>query len=51
MEVKQIKYKIMFNCYIKYAKEILIKFRMGDCKRLSTPMNQKEKLIKNDGVY
>ncbi|KAH0649322.1 hypothetical protein KY285_034570 [Solanum tuberosum] len=34
----------------KYAKEILKKFNMEDCKEMSTPMNQKEKLSKNDGV-
>ncbi|KAH0772386.1 hypothetical protein KY290_012557 [Solanum tuberosum] len=49
MEVKQIQDQI-FIFQNKYAKEILRKFRMGDCKSMSTPMNQKEKLIKNDGV-
>jgi len=34
----------------KYAKEILKKFQMEECKAVSTPMNQKEKLSKEDGV-
>jgi len=33
----------------KYAKEILKKFLMENCKAVNTPMNQKEKLIKDDG--
>jgi hypothetical protein len=33
----------------KYAKEILKKFQMEECKTVSTPMNQKEKLSKEDG--
>jgi len=34
----------------KYAKEILRKFQMEECKAVSTPMNQKEKLSKEDGA-
>jgi hypothetical protein len=34
----------------KYAKEILKKFQMEECKVVSTPMNQKEKLSKEDGA-
>jgi len=33
-----------FVCQKKYAKEILKKFKMDNCKEISTPMNQKEKL-------
>ena len=32
----------------KYAKEILKKFRMDECKSIYTPMCQKEKLSKED---
>jgi len=48
MEVKQSQDEV-FMCQKKYAKEILKKFQMEDCKAMSTPMNQKEKLIKEDG--
>lgn len=34
----------------KYAKEILKKFQMDDCKSTDTPMNQKEKFSKEDGA-
>jgi len=34
----------------KYAKEILKKFLMEQCKVVSTPMNQKEKFSKEDGA-
>jgi transposase InsO family protein len=34
----------------KYAKEILKKFKMADCKSMATPMNQKERLCKEDGA-
>ena len=34
----------------KYAKEILKKFQMEDCKRTDTPMNQKEKFSKEYGA-
>ena len=33
-----------------YAKEILKKFQVEECKVVSTPMNQKEKLSKEDGA-
>jgi hypothetical protein len=48
MEVKQSKNEV-FICQKKYAKEILKKFQMEECKATSTPMNQKEKLCKDDG--
>jgi hypothetical protein len=47
MEVKQSQNEV-FICQKKYAKEILKKFQMEECKATSTPMNQKEKLNKND---
>ena len=34
----------------KYAKEMLKKLHMEDCKSISTPMNQKEKFGKDDGA-
>ena len=49
MEVKQSQNEV-FICQKKYAKEILKKFQMEECKATSTPMNQKEKLSKNDGA-
>ena len=49
MEVKQSKNEV-FICQKKYAKEILKKFQMEECKATSTPMNQKEKLCKDDGA-
>ena len=49
MEIKQSQDEV-FICQKKYAKEILKKFHMEDCKSLSTPMNQKEKLSKEDGT-
>ena len=49
MEIKQGKDQV-FICQRKYAKEILKKFIMEDCKEMSTPMNQKEKLSKYDGA-
>ncbi|CAL5381550.1 unnamed protein product [Camellia sinensis] len=49
MEVKQRQHEV-FICQQKYAKEILKKFHMEDCKATSTPMNQKEKFSKDDGV-
>ena len=48
MEIKQSQDEV-FICQKKYAKEILKKFQMEDCKSTSTPMNQKEKLVKEDG--
>lgn len=44
MEVKQGK-NVVFICQKKYIKEILKKFQTEECKVVSTPMNQKEKLI------
>ena len=38
----------MFICQKKYAKEILKKLRMDGCKRVYTPMCQKDKLSKED---
>ena len=49
MEVKQ-DHDGVFISQKKYAKEILNKFHMEDCKRTSTPMNQKEKFSKDDGT-
>lgn len=49
MKVKKIKDQI-FICHRKYAKQILWKFLVDDSKSMSTPMNQKEKLTKDDGV-
>jgi len=37
-------------CQRKYAKEILKKYQMEECKSVSTPMNQKEKFNKEDGA-
>lgn len=34
----------------KYAKEILKENRLEKCKTMNTPMNQKEKFIKEDGA-
>ncbi|XP_047268048.1 uncharacterized protein LOC124898444 [Capsicum annuum] len=49
MEIKQSKSE-EFICQKKYAKEILKKFQMKDCKPTSTPMNQNEKYYKDDGA-
>jgi len=49
IEIKQGENEV-FICQRKYAKEILRKFQMDECKVVSTPMNQKEKFIKEDGV-
>ena len=49
MEIKQSQDEV-FICQKKYAKEILKKFHMEDCMSMSTPMNQKEKLSKEDGT-
>ncbi|KAL5794299.1 hypothetical protein ACOSP7_002893 [Xanthoceras sorbifolium] len=49
MEVKQSQNEV-FICQKKYTKEILKKFQMEECKAISTPMNQKEKLNKKDGT-
>ncbi|XP_015161604.1 uncharacterized mitochondrial protein AtMg00810-like [Solanum tuberosum] len=49
MEITQGKYDFLV-CQKRYAKEILKKFKMENCKEISTPMNQKEKLSKDDGA-
>ena len=49
MEIRQDQQGI-FICQMKYTKEILKKFQMEGCKPMSTPMNQKEKLCKEDGA-
>jgi len=49
IEIKQNENEV-FVCQRKYAKEILKKFQMEECKFVSTPMNQKEKLSKKDGT-
>jgi len=49
IEIKQSDNKV-FICQKKYAKEILRKFQMEEYKAVSTPMNQKEKLSKEDGA-
>ncbi|KAH9805142.1 hypothetical protein KPL71_002337 [Citrus sinensis] len=49
MEIKQNENEI-FICQKKYAREILKKFKLEECKEMSTPMNSKEKLCKEDGT-
>lgn len=49
MEIKQTQNEV-FVCQKKYMKEILKKFEMEGCKSMSTPMNQREKLMKDDGA-
>ncbi|XP_051145958.1 uncharacterized mitochondrial protein AtMg00810-like [Andrographis paniculata] len=49
MEVKQDEHEI-FICQRKYAKEILKIFKLNECKKVSTPMNQKMKLCRDDGI-
>ncbi|RDX60518.1 Pentatricopeptide repeat-containing protein, partial [Mucuna pruriens] len=49
MEITQKKNEI-FVCQKKYAKKILKKFQFDECKVMNTPMNQKEKFIKEDGA-
>ena len=49
MEIKQAEHEV-FICQKKYAKDILKKFKLEECKAASTPMNQKEKLCKEDGA-
>lgn len=49
MEVKQ-DHERVFICQKKYAKEILKKFQMEDCRSTTTPMNQKEKFSNDNGV-
>lgn len=47
MQVQQ-KQNEIFVCQQKYAKEVLKKFNMEECKPTATPMNQKEKFCKED---
>ncbi|KAL5768035.1 hypothetical protein ACOSP7_014615 [Xanthoceras sorbifolium] len=47
MEIKQNEYEV-FICQKKYAKEILKKFKLEECKEMSTLMNSNEKLCKED---
>ncbi|XP_021889958.1 uncharacterized protein LOC110808697 [Carica papaya] len=47
IEIKQSKGEV-FICERKYAKEILKKFNMEECKATTTPMSQKESLSKDD---
>ena len=49
MEIQQNDYEI-FIFQKKYAKEILKKFKLEECKGMNTPMNSKKKLNKEDGV-
>ncbi|XP_015168630.1 uncharacterized mitochondrial protein AtMg00810-like [Solanum tuberosum] len=49
MEITQRKYEF-FVYQKKYAKEILTKFKIENCKEISIPINQKEKLSKDDGA-
>jgi hypothetical protein len=49
MEIKQGKDEV-FICQKKYAKEILKKFKLEECREMNTPMNSKEKLCKEDGT-
>ncbi|XP_052882285.1 uncharacterized mitochondrial protein AtMg00810-like [Gossypium arboreum] len=49
MEIKHAEHEV-FICQKKYAKEILKKFKLEAWKEVSTPMNQKEKLCKEDGA-
>ncbi|CAL5327713.1 unnamed protein product [Camellia sinensis] len=49
LEVQQSQNEV-FICQKKYAREILKKFQMEECKAINTPMGQKEKLSKEDGA-
>jgi hypothetical protein len=49
MEVQQ-NHRGIFIGQQKYAKEILRKFKVEECKSMNTPMNLKEKLCKEDGA-
>ncbi|XP_022635866.1 uncharacterized protein LOC111241511 [Vigna radiata var. radiata] len=49
MQVHQ-KNNEIFVCQEKYAKEVLMKFNMEECKSAATPMNQKEKFCREDGA-
>ena len=49
MEVYQNQHKI-FICQQKYAKKILKKYKMEECKPTTTPMNKKENFCKEYGA-
>ncbi|KAL8145697.1 hypothetical protein AgCh_003733 [Apium graveolens] len=49
MDVQQNTNEI-FICQKKYAKEILKKFNMDECKPFTTPMNNKERFCEKDGA-
>ncbi|RDX82751.1 putative mitochondrial protein, partial [Mucuna pruriens] len=49
VEIKQSQDEVSI-CQKKYAKQILKKFHMEDCKLMNTPMNQKKKFNKEDGT-
>ena len=49
MQVQQDRGEV-FVSQEKYAKEILRKFKMEECKPIATPMNQKEKFSNEDGA-
>ena len=49
MEIKQSEHEVLI-CQKKYAKEILKKFKLDECKEIRTPMNPKDKLSKDDGT-
>jgi hypothetical protein len=49
MEIKQDRGEIFIG-QEKYAKKILKKFQMENCKPTATPMNQKDKFSKDDGT-
>lgn len=38
----------VLSCQKKYAKEIIKKFKLEECNEMTTPMNSKEKLRKED---
>lgn len=40
----------VFICQKKYDEEILINFKMEECKSTTTFMNQKEKFCNDDGA-
>lgn len=47
MEIQQKEGEI-FICQRKYIREVLKRFEMGECKTVTTPVNQKEKLSKSN---
>jgi len=50
MEIVQDEHEV-FICQKKYAKEIPKKFKLEERKEMSTLVNQKKKLCKEDGTY